>query len=113
MNDVPYHIGNQLVIANGDMTQSLTSASTEVNETILAAVNAAWSGSSPVGNLLIQGANIDNSVFYATISTIAISGNSGSLLVNIQDIGYGFIRILYSPTSGTGTINVYLNRKSV
>lgn len=101
---------NDLYVAAGDMSADITqSPSTFVGEVEHVAVHAVWTGTSPVGNLIVQGSN-DNTNF-TQISTDAVSGNSGSIMKNMPSVGYVFLRVFYDVTSGTGTLNVRISGK--
>lgn len=102
---------NQRVIADGSMGGNLSTSSIEVSEVALGSVHAIWSaGSTPVGDLIVSGSN-DNSTF-TTISTDAVSGNSGSLLKRLGSIDFAYLKVSYTRTSGSGTLNVYVCGKN-
>jgi hypothetical protein len=71
-----------------------------------------WSGTSPVGAIAIQASN-DSSTWVALDfgSTIAISGNTGSHLINIKNIPYCYVRAVYTKTSGIGTLGLSITAK--
>lgn len=98
------------ILSAGDMsTASLTSAVINCEVKILSAVSAVWTGS-PVGSLVLQ-ASIDQSQ-WNTIggSTQSVSG-AGSVLYNIEDMGFPYMRAVYTKTSGTGSLTIKVNLK--
>jgi hypothetical protein len=99
--------------SGADLSQSsVTSSVTNVTygDNIGIAVN--WTGTSPVGALDIQVSN-DGSTWVSLDfgSSIAISGNSGNALININQLPYAQIRAVYTKTSGTGTLYASLTAK--
>lgn len=107
----PIHIKMEQIITNGSMGADVTSSSINVNEISLFAIQFIWSsGSTPVGNAILQG-SIDGSN-YVDISTTAVSGNSGSVLFNVNGAGYSHVRVKYTRTSGSATANAYFNGKA-
>lgn len=113
MNDTPYHIANQIIINAQSMTSDIISNSININETILSGIQAVWSaGASPIGTLTVQVSN--NDIDYTDFgSSLAVAGNSGSDAFNLQELGFGFMRVHYTAISGTGTLTVSCNRKSL
>jgi hypothetical protein len=84
---------------------------------------ATWSGTSPVGTLDVQVSNdhqenggvVTNAGNWTSIYTApqAVTGNTGTLFLNIAAISAAWIRCVYAPTSGTGTLDVYFNGRSI
>ncbi len=84
---------------------------------------ATWSGTSPVGTLDVQVSNdhqenggvVVNAGNWTSIYTApqAVTGNTGTLFLNIAAISAAFIRCVYAPTSGVGTLDVYFNGRSI
>lgn len=81
-----------------------------------------WSGSTPVGTMDVQVSNdysinsdgsVRNAGHWVTIPSLstAITGNSGEGLFDIVQTGAYAIRLMYTPTSGTGTLQAFLNGK--
>jgi hypothetical protein len=46
-----------------------------------------------------------------SVTSIPISGNTGQGMVDISDLGAYAIRLVYTKTSGTGTISAIVNGK--
>ena len=111
------------VITNGDMsTASITSTPLVIQQLSLISFQTVWSGSSPVGALQVQTSNDfalngDGSVRTAGTwtnvgSSVAVSGNSGSLEIALSDVPSYAIRIVYTKTSGTGTLQCLICGKA-
>lgn len=108
---------------SGDMSQaSITSAVTILGQKTVGSVEYSWTGTSPVGTLIIQGSNsyslnlngtVNNAGIWTTlywtlnggsaVNSVSISGNSGN---GIIDLGTGIwaFRTVYTKGSGTGTL---------
>jgi hypothetical protein len=97
-----------------DMSQATcTSSWVEIQAAELVAIQVAYTGS-PVGSLVLQGSN-DQSVVTSLVdttydSTIAVAA-AGNSLWNLGNVGFPYIRVLYTKTSGTGTISGTINGK--
>lgn len=107
----------QPVIVNGDMSQAtLTSLVTIVQKISMLSYQVSWAGSSPVGVISVQVSNDyalagDGSVKTAgswsslTLASPAnVSGNTGVGYIDVPETGAYAIRLLYTKTSGTGTL---------
>lgn len=111
MAQLPIHKFNTQLIAAGDMNGDITGTGYEVNEARTVSIQAVWSGSSPIGTLHIQASCDGTNYTDVSGGSQAVSGNTGTLLFNLQDIGYAYLRAFYDNTSGTGTLTVTSNGK--
>lgn len=108
MSDQPNRIFNVHLIEDESMGADVTSDALDISEAIGYSVEVSWAGGgAPVGNLILQGSN-SGSVF-TDIGTYSVTGNSGSILVNVEISRYAQIRLFYDRTSGTATMNAYVN----
>lgn len=108
----PIHLFNIQLVDAQSMGSSITSSSLNIQEAISYAVQAVWSaGATPVGTFDLQGSNDDSNFTSLLDSPAAVSGNTGSIIINVEKHAYGFIRIVYTRTSGSGTLNVKVNAK--
>lgn len=111
------------VITNGNMSGNLTSAVTIVQKLSLISYSITWSGTSPIGLMAVQVSN-DYSVFPDGIvnnpgtwnslplsTTPSISGNTGNGFIDIDLNGAYAVRLTYTFTSGTGTLNAIVAAK--
>lgn len=97
---------------DGTATATGTAVNTEFFPIL--AVQAVWSaGSSPVGTVTLEG-SLDGTNFTAISGvSISVSGNSGAIVgkptatLNADR----FVRAVYTRTSGSGTISVYISGK--
>jgi len=119
------------VITSGNMalTDGITSLVTLIPNFSLVSYTYSWSGSSPVGTVKVQVSNdyaldavgvvaragnwADVSFLRgsATASSVALSGSSGSDGIVLPLVGAYAIRLVYTRTSGTGTLQAYICAK--
>lgn len=113
------------IITNGNMAlSSVTSVGVDLNQINLSSMQAYWTGS-PVGSLKVQvstdnvplglGADPASNVVHWTDytgSSVAISA-AGDQLYNMTFVGYRWARLVYTKTSGAGTINATYNGKGL
>ena len=106
-------------INNGDMSQSsITSSVTNIQYLDSIGIQLQWTGS-PVGSLAIQlsadyaqdaQGNVTNSGNWTTMQSISTTGGS-PVYVDITETSSPFIRVVYTKTSGTGTLNGFITAK--
>lgn len=117
------------VITNGAMTGNITSLVTLVPKISMFSYSYSWTGSSPVGAVSVQFSNdysIDskgavlnagtwNTISFASsgsiVTSIAVSGNSGNGLIDIFQTGCYATRTIFTYTSGSGTLQAFINGK--
>ncbi len=105
-------INYETIISAGDMSlASLTSTTINLDFKLIVAIQAVYTGS-PVGTLKLQGSIGGTSWSDISGSSTAIT-TSGDVLYNITDIGYRYIRAVYTKTSGTGSLTVEINAKGI
>jgi hypothetical protein len=118
----PYRLSNELIFNAVSMASNQTSVPLDIAESGNCSLNAYWTGTSPVGSLVILGSNGDsvgklpasNDPSWATVSTTAISGNSGSVVVNLAGNNrpsYYYIMFQYTSSSGTGSLTARFAEK--
>lgn len=102
------------VIDAGDMSGNLTGSETNVTQLDNIGYIAEWSGTSPVGVLSVEVQSGPSG--WAALdfgSPLAVSGNTGSLIINVNQLPFEKIRVVYTATSGTGSLTVTLSSKVV
>lgn len=112
-----------LIIDSGDMSGNLTSKVTVIQNLSMLSYDVSWTGTSPVGVMSVQFSNTysqngDGTVRNAgnwttiTLNTPAtVSGNTGNGMIDIDATGAFAMRLVYTRTSGTGTMNATVNGK--
>lgn len=117
-------------ITNGAMSTNLTSSVTLIPTTSLVTYIYSWSGTAPVGTLKVQVSNdytrdvqgnVSNAGNWAdisflagsaTASSLAVTGATGTAVINLPLCGAYAIRTTYTVTSGSGTIQAYICGKA-
>jgi hypothetical protein len=100
---------NVLIVTNGDMSASITSTTQDLSKTNGYSVYAKWTGS-PVGTIKLQ-VSVDGTNFVDLAgSTITVS-SAGDALWEITTAFYDKVNVVYTRTSGSGTLNVQINGK--
>lgn len=112
------------IVTNGNMASTINSLGVDLNQIPLFSIQAVFTGS-PVGTLKLQisndivnpistgqqAAEVVNWTDYTGSST-AVSG-AGNFVWNCLESGYRWVRLVYTPASGTGTLNATLSGKGV
>ncbi len=108
------HLFNVKTFDAADMSTSLDGDIINIQQANGYAIQIVWAnGSSPVGEVDVQASN-DGVTFVSILpSVFAISGNSGASLLNVEDAKYGFIKVVYTRTSGSGDLTVHVNAQGV
>ena len=113
MSNSPLSLFNTAIIDAESMASDITSDALDVKEVVNLAVQAVWTGSTPVGTLHIKGSCDGENFTDVSGGSTAVSGNTGSILLNIAGCGFSHLQIFYDATSGTGTLTVRVNAKRV
>lgn len=117
------------IIVNGDMSSPVNSIGIDINQEFTWSIQAIWTGT-PIGTLTIQVSNdivpvyssptnpvgnnpAQNVVNWTTYSNsqVPINGNSGNWTYVAQLSPYRWVRLVYTPSMGSGTINANLFMK--
>lgn len=123
-NFAPYNVLNAV-----SMATSQTSAVTIVSRLSLINYALVWSGTSPVGSVSVQASddyslnaegavqnagtwnNLPITVSGSALTAIPVTGNTGNGMIDIATAGFYAVRLIYTATSGTGTLTVTVNAK--
>lgn len=111
------------VVTNGSMATQIISTVTVIQNLSLVSYACSWTGTSPVGTVTVQVSNdytqngagqVLNAGTWNTLPLSAltgVSGNTGNGFIDIDaNAGYA-LRFVYTPASGTGTMNVVIDAK--
>lgn len=109
---------------------TITSSPTILQSLSMVSYSVVWTGSSPIGTLSVQASNdvqigIDGTVVAGTgtwntlyfnyngslVSSIPVSGNSGNGLINLSNLSFYAIQLVYTKTSGTGSLTATVTGK--
>lgn len=110
------------IITNAAMTGNVSSIGLDINQLYLGSIQATYTGS-PTGTIKVQvsddivavapGADPSANVVHwddYTGSSTAVAG-AGSITYNLSFTGYRWVRLVYTFTSGTGTLNATFSGK--
>lgn len=117
---VPYHVINAVTMGG-----SITGAATNIQYLDNVSVQLIFTGT-PTGTFTIEGSlnysenPYDHSQINAgtwtaiTLPTTAsASGAAGDILIDLNQLSFPWIRIKYTRSSGTGTLDAYVSAKAV
>lgn len=113
-----------IVINAGDMSGTLTSSITIIDNITLFSYSYSWSGSSPIGTVSVQASNdvkllatgaIDSNnpgtwntlplaASGSLVTSVPVSGNTGNGMIDVDASGFFAIRTVYTFGSGTGAL---------
>ncbi len=113
------------IVTAGDMSQaSLTSLVTNIQYLDNICVELVFTGT-PTGTFEIQGSldyqrdlngNVTNAGHWVpiTLPTPPIaSGAAGDILIDMNQLSFPYIRVVYTRTSGSGSLNAYIGGKQL
>ena len=112
------------IVTNGNMTTTINSLGIDLNQVVLYSIQAVFTGS-PVGTLKLQISNdIVNPIATGTQAVEVVNWTdytgsstpvttSGNFVWNCLDVGYRWVRLVYTPTSGSGTLNATISGKAI
>lgn len=99
------------IITNGDMSADVTSEVVDFRYLRHVFVEyASTSGTAPTGSLALQGST--DQVTWNDIATQAFSGSDLAGILSDSHGAYLYVRVKYTRTSGTATLNVRFSAKS-
>lgn len=115
------------VSMSADMSANITSLGINLISIYAYSIQVSWSaGTSPVGTFTLQGSNdagdngsgqgVSQPTNWTTVtgSSQAISGTPGSILYDVVECSYRWVRLVYTATSGSATISAaVINVKGV
>lgn len=107
---LPILIINKRILDSVSMGSTQTSEILDLGESAGYCVHAIWSGT-PTGDLLVQGSN--DAVNFVSVNTQATGGTAGQLLFNVEKQHYRYVRVQYSFSSSTGTLDCYVSAKRI
>ena len=93
------------VVTNGDMSSDVTSSVTDVTPIESVSYQIVYTGT-PTGTFTVEGSH-DEVTWEALVlsADILAAGSADNHLINLTDLGFPKIRLKYTASSGTGTLN--------
>lgn len=118
---------NVALLSNQSMTGTVTSDGINLISIYAYSIQAYWSGGSGLtaGTFKLQASNdpgdngsgqgVSQPTHWTDVasSSQAISGASGSILYDVTECGYRWVRLVYTPSGGSGTLTANINTKGV
>ena len=109
-------------IDNGDMSADIISTPTILTNLSMVSYQVTWSGSTPVGSVTVEASNdytldasgkvLNAGTWSEVVGTSAnVSGDTGKGMINLNSMPAYAIRLKYTFTSGTGTLNAIVVAK--
>lgn len=92
------------------MTANRESETVDISEVTGFAVHSIWTGT-PAGNIIVQGSN--DGVNFFSLNTQAAGGAASNSIYNVDGAHYRFARVIFTFTSSTGALTVYLSGKRI
>lgn len=106
---LPIYLFNKAIVGltssvSGSMLANITSVPVNIQEASGFCIQASYTGS-PVGSIEVQASNDPINIGYTTIPTsvTAITG-AGSYMLNVDIANFAYVQLVYTFTSGTGTM---------
>lgn len=113
------------VITAASLAAPITSSPTIITNISMICYEVSWTGNNPQGAIAVQVSNsysvnsaggvvLNANPTWTTLILSAptnVSGNSGSGIIQLSDVPAHAIRLVYTPTSGTGTLNAIIAGK--
>lgn len=108
--ELPIHLLNSTLVSAVSMGANITSSSLDLNEANTYCAQLIYTGT-PTGTLKLQGSNDNSNWTDISGKSVALAGSAGSSFLSDTGFGYGFLRIVYTFTSGTGSLTATVNAK--
>lgn len=112
------------VITNGDMSQAtIISTPTIIDNLSMVSYDVSWTGTAPVGTMTVQVSNTykQNSAGGSSVagnwttlslsSPASVTGNTGNGFIDVDVTAAYAVRLVYTRTSGTGTMQAVVASK--
>lgn len=111
------------VVKNGNMAAQIISKPTIVNMLSMLSYDISWTGTSPMGAITVQVSNtyaenaagvVQTAGNWTTLtlsSTTNVATNTGNGFIDVDATAGYAMRLVYTPTSGTGTMQVVVHGK--
>lgn len=119
----PYQVIGGSTGTSGDMSASITSTVTVIQNLSMISYDISWTGTAPVGIMSVQVSNtytqngngsVRNAGNWTTLtlsSTPTVSGSTGNGMIDVDATGAYAMRLVYTRTSGTGTMSATISAK--
>jgi hypothetical protein len=99
-------------IVDGDMSANITGDSTNILYTDRVAYQLSWTGT-PTGTFTVEGSN--DELVWVNLPldpAVTAAGSADDAVIEVET-ALKFIRLLYTRSSGSGTLQVHITAKSI
>jgi len=103
-------IYNIKIVTDGDMSSNIESDAVTLMITNGYAIQAYWTGT-PEGELKLQVSNDGDNYTDIAESIVSVDGSAGSTVWLEPYSMYDRVKVIYTASSGSGTLNVQINGK--
>jgi hypothetical protein len=115
-------IAQEPVFVNASMTSTVHSLPTNIKQMPYVSYDLSWTGS-PTGTFTVEVSdtyqqsgegvviNAGNWTALTLSTTVTASGSAGSAFIDVRGTAATWIRLTYTPSSGTGTLNASMSAK--
>lgn len=102
------------MVEDGDLSGNIESAATNVSQIDDLSIVIAWNGSGLTGTFSVEARNGENDSFRELDfgDTIDIDADTGDHRVVFTEVPFTEVKLKYTASAGTGTVNAYLTMKS-
>lgn len=111
------------VITAGDMSANVTGPATNISYLDNVAMQLNFTGT-PTGTFSVEGSldhkeyngqivSAGNFIPLSLATTPVASGAAGQILLDLNQLSFPYIRIVYTRTSGAGSLDAYISAKAV
>lgn len=108
------------LLTNQDMSASVSTAGVDFLSLPYGSIRASWTGT-PTGAFKVEGSidNVPNAASVVNWDDTGIlvidapSGSAGASFINLVGIGFRWLRLTYTRSSGTGALNVTIFGKGM
>jgi hypothetical protein len=107
---LPIFIINNKCISEGNMSSNIISSVVDVGEVGGYCVHAVYTGS-PNGTLTIEASN--NGINFYVVNSISIPTANSQLFYQVDKAHYKYVRVVYTASSGSGTLNCQISGKQI
>lgn len=101
------------IFTNASMAVSQTSQVVNIKYLDDICISFSFSGT-PTGTFAVLASNDSVNFIPVTLSAVPVaSGTAGNILIDMGLLSFPYIKVTYTPTSGSGTLNGFLSAKMI
>lgn len=104
-----FKINEKKIIDSALMTADIFSEVIDARPIYTLGLYAKWTGT-PTGSLRFEG-SANGVDWFTLVTATTLSGAAGEAALSLDGTPWLYVRVFYDFTSGTGTLNVWLNSK--